>query len=189
MTWTTLTALVLSLVAFVSFGWAIRWLFRVPGRMPTQMKWLTVLGLAFFVGQWVAILCAQPHLSFLTGAGLLLYVLSLAVFWWATPYARRAALHIAFSDHSSGSLITSGPYRWIRHPFYASYFGYWIAGVIVSQQPWLLVSVAVMGGFYVAAIRREERELLAGPLAGEYAAYRVRTGALLPKPWARGGSA
>ena len=76
------------------------------------------------------------------------------------------------------TLLVDGPYAYVRHPFYASYLLYWVAGAFISN--WLWASVFVMGCLYFTAIRQEENRFGFSPLAASYEAYRRQTGALIP---------
>jgi len=178
-------ALVLALACYGSFTWAVLGLFRRRGPTPGPMRWVGVLGTLFFLLQVAALLLRTPAPGFAM-AGVLLYLGALGLFWWAVPYARSARLGLAFTGEASATLLEDGPYRWVRHPFYAAYLLFWLAGAAASGEPWLLVSVVVMGAFYLAAIRREEQELLARPDLPGYAAYRARTGCVVPR-WPHGG--
>ncbi len=78
-------------------------------------------------------------------------------------------------------LVTSGPYRWMRHPLYAgSLWMLFSLGLIASN--WFLLLYAVIGSiaFRWIVIPAEEKQLVQ-TFADEYAAYQERTGALLPK--------
>ena len=134
----------------------------------------------FFIAQLFAIDRANA-VGWVADLGLFLYALAFFTFWWAVPYARRAMLNIAFTPTQPARLLKEGPYRYVRHPFYASYFAFWIAGVFVSRQPWLLLSVVCMGGFYVYAIRQEEHEFTQGSLREPYGAYAIVTGRIFPR--------
>jgi protein-S-isoprenylcysteine O-methyltransferase Ste14 len=81
-------------------------------------------------------------------------------------------------------VFSGGPYRWIRHPFYLSYSIAWFAGVVALADRRLLLTPLVMLGFYAAAAYREERQMLRGPAAAEYRAYRRQAGVLIPHFWA-----
>lgn len=78
-------------------------------------------------------------------------------------------------------LVTQGPYRWIRHPLYASGILLLIAIGLMSESLLILGWVA-MGLILLLTmvIPREERELV-DRFGAEYVQYRERTGALLPK--------
>lgn len=78
------------------------------------------------------------------------------------------------------TLVTSGPYRWIRHPFYIG-----VAGAIVSHSlamaNWF---IAVTGGvvlaLLVARTDREEAKLLER-FGDDYQTYMNRTGRFWPR--------
>ncbi|MGD0907800.1 MAG: isoprenylcysteine carboxylmethyltransferase family protein [Candidatus Acidiferrales bacterium] len=165
---------------FASYTWATVWLFQYPKGQPMQMKLIGAMGVMFFIAQLFAIVRTTPS-GCVADLGLFLYALAFFIFWWAVPYARRAMLNVAFTATQPARLLTDGPYRYIRHPFYASYFAFWIAGVLVSLRPWLLLSVVCMGSFYSLAIRQEETEFRQGPLRDAYKAYELATGKLLPR--------
>ena len=178
-----LAALLLSFTCFISFAWALRGLFGRQQESNTAMTALSVLGSVFFIAQILAIFSQETSRSSSQLVAITLYVCSLFLFWWAVPYARNARLSVAFTSCDPAVLITSGPYRWIRHPFYTSYTLYWISGVLASGNWWLLWSVAVMGAFYFQAASREEAEYDHGPLADAYSTYRINTSKFIPGIW------
>jgi protein-S-isoprenylcysteine O-methyltransferase Ste14 len=59
----------------------------------------------------------------------------------------------------------------------------WVAGVLATQQWWLLSTVAVMFWLYWSAALFEEDKFATGSLAREYAAYTATTGRFLPRLW------
>jgi protein-S-isoprenylcysteine O-methyltransferase Ste14 len=103
-----------------------------------------------------------------------------ALFWWALSAHGKAHPAFAFIRVEPTSLTTAGPYRLIRHPIYSAYLFTWCAGAIISNQVWLLATVACMGLFYVSAAWQEESTFLASSLAVPYQEYRRRTGMFLP---------
>jgi protein-S-isoprenylcysteine O-methyltransferase Ste14 len=171
------STLTLSVTCFGSFSWAIVRLFAASTRASSRMKLVGVTGLLFSVAQIAMIALARPQ-CWARGSALVLYVVALGLFWWAVPHAVTAQLNIAFTNATPVILLVDGPYAYIRHPFYASYLLYWVAGAFISN--WLWVSVFVMGCFYFTAIRQEENGFRSSPLAGSYEAYRRETGALFP---------
>lgn len=84
---------------------------------------------------------------------------------------------------TGGSLVTTGPYAYVRHPMYWAFL--WLGGAI-----WLLTANWFIGAGYfivilvVMAIRApiEERALL-GAYGEAYADYRKTTGKFLPRLW------
>ena len=62
----------------------------------------------------------------------------------------------------SHELVTSGPYRWIRHPLYTTGIALFVAlGLIAANWFILLCAAAALVGIRLAVIPREERELRA----------------------------
>jgi protein-S-isoprenylcysteine O-methyltransferase Ste14 len=112
-------------------------------------------------------------------ASLVLGPPSVALAWAATRHLGRhwrydAALS---ADHQ---LITTGPYRWVRHPIYASMLGMLLAvGCARTWWPMFLAAVIVFLVGNEIRVRAEDR-LLAGRFPESFAAYRARVPACLP---------
>ena len=88
---------------------------------------------------------------------------------------------VLYKDHH---LVDTGMFRWVRHPLYASLV--WMAcgaAFIFSNLAALLATLGVFLPAMVYRARQEETALLA--LFPGYAAYRRRTGMLVPWPWPR----
>lgn len=114
-------------------------------------------------------------------AALLLEGLSLWLFRATVIASRNRALHFAFDPDNPVSLVTEGPYRLVRHPFYTSYILFWGGFALGTWSIWSLPVLAVMVTLYIVAARGEERKFLATDMAGEYASYRARTGMFVPR--------
>lgn len=103
--------------------------------------------------------------------------------------ASHAALGTNWSLYSGtrrgSGLVTSGPYRWVRHPMYDAIF-------LTAAGALLLTADALSGGvyafavavMYAARVRREESRLAAA-FGREYERYVAVTPRLLPRPWRR----
>jgi protein-S-isoprenylcysteine O-methyltransferase Ste14 len=97
--------------------------------------------------------------------------------WPMFVLGRRFSGFVAIQpDHE---LVTSGPYRWIRHPSYL--------GAMLAFVGWALVFRSVVGlvaaalGLLLLHVRIESEEaLLASQFGRAYADYRARTWRLLP---------
>ncbi|RXE55369.1 hypothetical protein ABH15_11505 [Methanoculleus taiwanensis] len=77
-------------------------------------------------------------------------------------------------------LVTSGPYRFVRHPTYTA-FTLMMAGQLFLTANWLvgIYGIAVWALFCVVRIPREEAMMLE-EFGDEYRTYRDRTGILVP---------
>ncbi len=80
-------------------------------------------------------------------------------------------------------LVTSGPYRYVRHPLYAGSLLFLLAFSLVFQD-WIILGYSLAGilAFRLLVIPAEEAQLLES-FGEEYECYQSRTGALLP--WIR----
>lgn len=114
-------------------------------------------------------------------AALVLEALSLWLFLRTIAASRHGALHFAFDADNPVSLVTAGPYRYVRHPFYTSYLLFWTGLALGTWSPWAVPVLVLMAGLYTAAARGEEAKFARTGMAADYAAYRARTGMFWPK--------
>ncbi|MEM9553356.1 MAG: isoprenylcysteine carboxylmethyltransferase family protein [Acidobacteriota bacterium] len=124
--------------------------------LPTALRWLGVLGAAVCI----------PLI------GWLLHHLGTNV----SPTAATRA------DHR---LVTSGPYRFVRHPLYTVGAAWWLGLGVAMASWWILLCVALA---FVAIDRRTAREeaALLERFGDEYRRYSERTPRYLPR-WSAPG--
>lgn len=166
---------------FGSFFWGIHRFFTRHGGMPQGMQLTQRIGLTMAVWQLLVLVAPAPVEQGARWLALALYLLALALFWWTVASTRRSPLTLAFSDDAPESLVHSGPYRYVRHPFYLSYALAWVAVLPATGAAELVVSVIVMWLCYWQAATAEEEKFSRSPLARAYAAYRRDTGMFLPR--------
>lgn len=80
-------------------------------------------------------------------------------------------------DHT---LVTTGPYRYVRHPFYLGFFIAAIGGSIVTANWFLFVASLLPFAFLIARTRIEEEKLVER-FGDEYRVYMARTGRFWPR--------
>jgi protein-S-isoprenylcysteine O-methyltransferase Ste14 len=104
---------------------------------------------------------------------------ALALIWTAIPalgkqWRLKAGVNV---DHE---LIQTGPYRYLRHPIYASMLALLLAtsALIARPRPFMLGLALFVAGTEIR-VRAEER-LLAGRFGDRYAEYRRRVRAYVP---------
>jgi protein-S-isoprenylcysteine O-methyltransferase Ste14 len=114
-------------------------------------------------------------------AGLLVQIASGVLFWQAVAATRAARLRYVFDPKAPHRLITAGPYRLVRHPFYTSYIMLWAGWAFATASPWALPPLLFLTAAYCLAARREEASFAGTPLAAQYKAYRVAAGFMLPR--------
>lgn len=174
------TIVLLAALTFSLFGAALRVVFAPSENAPLPTRLLVALGLAFSALHLYLLATAPltPGGACLGGA---LYSLACALFLWTAFSVRGRRFKLAYAPGTPPAVYAGGPYRWLRHPFYLSYTLAWCAGVIALSDWRLLLTVATMLAFYVGAAYREERQMLRGPAAAQYRAYRRHTGVLVPR--------
>jgi protein-S-isoprenylcysteine O-methyltransferase Ste14 len=111
------------------------------------------------------------------GFGLVLFALGLGFAIWARVHIGRN-WGTPMSQKDEPELVTSGPYRLVRHPIYS---GIIVAGVGTAVAlSWLwLIAVALAGVYFVYSATVEERNM-AKQFPETYPAYRRSTKMLVP---------
>lgn len=77
------------------------------------------------------------------------------------------------------SLVTAGPYRYIRHPIYVAFISFFIGTELILTS-WLIVFALPLLG-YIFWQARQEETLLAASFGQTYRSYQARTGMFLPR--------
>jgi protein-S-isoprenylcysteine O-methyltransferase Ste14 len=112
-----------------------------------------------------------------TGVGLLA-IAGLLLLWTFRSLGKNLTDTVATRhDHT---LIVHGPYRWIRHPLYASAALLVVAMSLVAANWFFLVTGVVVFCLLVARTRTEEENLVAR-FGDSYRAYMERTGKFVPR--------
>jgi protein-S-isoprenylcysteine O-methyltransferase Ste14 len=101
---------------------------------------------------------------------------------WAMAANRYAAVYARIQQERGHAVATTGPYRFVRHPFYVGTITFSLMIPLALGSPWALISGGLAALLFVVKTAAEDRMLREG-LAGyrEYAA-RVRY-RLLPGVW------
>jgi protein-S-isoprenylcysteine O-methyltransferase Ste14 len=129
---------------------------------PQRMKWAT-LPLPTW-SRWVGAGLAA------VGAPLLLWTHhSLGKNWSATVEIR-----------GEQTLVTSGPYRWVRHPMYTAFFVNGLATLLVSAN-WVIGGGWLGQGIVAATRVGDEEALMIEEFGDQYRAYMQHTGTFLPR--------
>lgn len=167
-------------VAVVGFyAWSLRGHFSSP-KMPDGTKVIsaavTTTTLFFLFLIWL-----RPQSAAMQIVGLLIELAAAAMFWWAISASRNARLRYAFDPEGPRGLVTSGPYHYLRHPFYTSYVIFWAGWATATGSIWAIVPVVAFVVIYLTAAKDEERKFANSPMAADYDAYRRRTGLLFPR--------
>lgn len=113
---------------------------------------------------------------------------ALVLFWCTLVKARGRSLRAVFSGTPPATLLAIGPYRYIRHPFYASYTLGWLAAFIAIRTPISMLALVTMTSIYVVAARLEEARFASSSLSRTHRDYMARTGMFFPRLWRNGSN-
>jgi protein-S-isoprenylcysteine O-methyltransferase len=176
---------VAALLAWAGFEFA----FRSPGAASSvraaarDRASSTLLLVAFAIGAILPAALRDVTFGWLVQAawaGVAVAVLGLAVRAWGMRTLGGSYTRTLRTE-SDQSLVTGGPYRWIRHPGYAGSIAVWV-GAALAFHSWLaaLAVASLMLLAYGWRIRSEERMLL-NHFGSAYRDYAARTARLLPR--------
>jgi protein-S-isoprenylcysteine O-methyltransferase Ste14 len=167
----------LALLAAVFLG-GVRRVFRKPDG---QHRYRASLVSGLVLAAELVVIAATPVPPARLVSALVLLGAALGLFLWAARVNRERPLLLAFADHVPNHLQTRGPYRLVRHPFYASYLLAFAGGFVAAWSAWLLPLLALGVLMYWGAASREERGFAASPLAEAHRVYAREVGMFVPR--------
>ena len=115
-----------------------------------------------------------------SGVGVILCAAGMAFLVWARQHLGKNWSQTV-SVKVGHDLITSGPYRYVRHPMYAGGLIAAIGSAIVCGGAWIFLLV-ILGGIFLWRVGAEDR-LMAQRFPNEFPDYKKRTKALIPFVW------
>jgi len=177
-------------VIAIVIAWAVFWIYWLlsalaakPGRGTAWRRgasvrfvlfaaWFIFVRLTGFKAQGVS--ASAPWLTWL---GLALFVVGLGLAVWARLYIGRN-WGTPMSQKDDPELVTTGPYRTIRHPIYTGII-LGMIGTALAISLWGLIVAAVLAGYFTYSAFTEERNM-AATFPDTYPAYRASTKMLIP---------
>jgi protein-S-isoprenylcysteine O-methyltransferase Ste14 len=109
--------------------------------------------------------------------GLVLFLTGVALAVWARIYL-ASNWGMPMTRKEEPELVTTGPYRFVRHPIYAGLL-LAILGSSLATNLYYLIALVVLGMYFVYSARVEER-LMTSAFPAAYPSYRARTKMLIP---------
>ncbi|KXH75989.1 MAG: hypothetical protein AM326_08110 [Candidatus Thorarchaeota archaeon SMTZ-45] len=99
-------------------------------------------------------------------------------YWIGRTIAQNFSYTIEIQERQQ--LITTGPYKRVRHPIYASAI-FFLGSLVLVSDNWLflVVLLLIIPGLYIR-MKREEQMML-DEFGDQYQVYMVRTGRIFPK--------
>jgi protein-S-isoprenylcysteine O-methyltransferase Ste14 len=123
-----------------------------------------------------------PQLELADGlrvAGLAIAVISAVFAAWAM-WSLGRSYGIRMDLFEGHRLVTSGPYRLVRHPMYLGILGFHLGASLAMGSLVLLAATALIVAPYTAARIVAEEKVLREGFGGEYAAFTERVAPLVP---------
>ncbi len=170
----------------INVAWIIFWLYwllsaigakqRTGGGRRFRLTGLSVVSVLLLVHVFSHGSLAVDN-RLLAAIGLVVFASGIALAVWARIYLGRN-WGMPMTQKADPELVTSGPYRFVRHPIYAGL----LAGVLGTAMANSLVGLiifAILGGYFYYCASMEEKNLTATFPAG-YPPYRSNTKMLVP---------
>lgn len=174
--------------ACIAVGWIafwIYWLVAAVGVKKGRIPWRHFAGVRLVIILLVLLLVrlgafhgqAVTHDPWREVVGLAIFASGLATAVWARRQLGRN-WGSPMSRKVDPDLVTTGPYRWVRHPIYSGLVVAVLGTAVAVSWYWLIV-VAMVGAYFAYSAIVEERELMRR-FPDTYPAYRHSTKMLIP---------
>jgi protein-S-isoprenylcysteine O-methyltransferase Ste14 len=172
----------------IAVGWLafwIYWLVASIGVKAGRARWTQFAGLRIGIILVLLLLLRSRVLKdhtttsspWLQGIGLTVFVAGLALAIWARVYLGRN-WGMPMTQKADPELVTTGPYRSIRHPIYTGIILAMIGTTVAVSLYWL-AAVILLGAYFIYSATVEER-LMARTFPDSYPAYKQSTKMLIP---------
>jgi protein-S-isoprenylcysteine O-methyltransferase Ste14 len=117
------------------------------------------------------------HSPVLAVVGAVVFACGIALAVWARVHLGRN-WGMPMTQKAEPELVTSGPYRFVRHPIYSGLLAALLGTALVTNLIGLII-VVMLGGYFYFSASVEERNLIA-TFPTVYPAYRSSTKMLIP---------
>jgi protein-S-isoprenylcysteine O-methyltransferase Ste14 len=171
--------------AVIYLGWAVFWLgwlaAAVSAKRGSRARGRRIRGVCaigvFVMARLVRVDGLAMHNAALAVLGAALFAGGLAVAVWArVNMGRNWGMPMTVKDQPE--LVTSGPYRLIRHPIYSGILAAVLGTGLAVNLDWLIL-LAVLGAYFLYSAKVEE-QLMTAQFPAVYPAYRNHTKMLVP---------
>jgi protein-S-isoprenylcysteine O-methyltransferase Ste14 len=172
----------------IGVGWAAFWIYWIAVSVDVKAgrtRWARFAGVRVAIVLVVLLLLRLKLLKgravisdpWLQVIGLAVFLLGLALAVWARIYLGRN-WGMPMSEKADPELVTTGPYRTVRHPIYSGIILAMVGTTIAVSLYWLAV-VVLLGAYFVYSAVMEER-YMAGRFPDAYPHYKQSTKMLIP---------
>lgn len=153
------------------------YLFAISLRLAGLTLWISTLGYLLFPRYFQFASLPLPEWLRWTGVVMGAHC-SLLMYWTLSSLGKNLTDTVV--TRAEAELVTRGPYRWVRHPFYVT-AALLMASVTLLTANWL-IGVNSLAVLSLLAIRTpKEEQLLVERFGQDYRDYMARTGRFFPR--------
>ena len=170
----------------IGCAWVVFWIYwivaasrskeSVGGGWRTRLTGVSAVGVFLITGLLRGGSLAV-HNVILAAIGALLFACGIALAVWARLHLGRN-WGMPMTERAEPELVTSGPYRFVRHPIYSGLLTAMLGTALVNNLLGLIVVAVLVAYFYYCGIVEERN--LAATFPKAYPEYRSRTKMLIP---------
>jgi len=170
----------------IGYAWLVFWIYwlvsastskhSVPGGWRTRLTGVSAVGV-FVIAGVLRRGSVAVHSPVLAAIGALLFACGIALAVWARLHLGRN-WGMPTTQRAEPELVTSGPYRFVRHPIYTGLLTAMLGTALVNNLLGLIVVAALVTYFYYCGTVEERNLTAAFPQA--YPEYKSRTKMLIP---------
>lgn len=153
------------------------YVFATVLRLAGLALWISTFGYLFFPSsfQWAAI----PLPAGLRWTGVVTGALcSILMYWTLSSLGKNLTDTVV--TRKEATLVTHGPYRWVRHPFYVT-AALLMASVTLLTANWLIGASSVLVLTLLAVRTPTEERMLIERFGQPYRDYMAQTGRFIPR--------
>jgi protein-S-isoprenylcysteine O-methyltransferase Ste14 len=177
-TYVTLTTVVFSVWAVFWICWLIA---AVGAKQSVRTSRFRRPGLVLLVGVVLLRVFRTGTLAvntpILQVLGLILFAAGLGLAVWARIYLGRN-WGMPMTERAEPELVTSGPYRFVRHPIYSGLLLALLGTALATNLYWL-IALVLLSAYFIYSATVEER-LLTTTFPADYASYKAHSKMLIP---------
>ena len=140
---------------------------------------LGIEGIPLGAGQDAPLAGTNAFPDWLRWVGVGMAALSIPLAYWATRALGNNVTRTVVTRENH-ELITSGPYRWVRHPLYSVGILFFTGLILIAANWFMMVLVLLTFPMLIIRLPKEE-EMLIERFGDAYREYQRRTGRLLPR--------
>jgi protein-S-isoprenylcysteine O-methyltransferase Ste14 len=173
--------------AIIATGW-LAWMMpfllmkggsEQANQVDKRARWGIVLVAISYSVLWQSRFWERPPQTWRVAISILFFLIA-ALLSWTAPRALGRQWRVDAGLNADHQLVTTGPYRFVRHPIYTSMLAV-LLGTGFMVTPWWLFSVAFIVFLAGTEIRmRIEDHLLASRFGKSFTAYKSSVAAYIP---------